>query len=107
MGMLHAGGVLCAVGLLSLFVGLGRRSWMGTVGACRLLLITLVMVEDTLGDGIVGSPLCWRWHGRCCVAIVLGWLAGRSLVGRLGGGVHGLQLLATTVTSLSSSSERM
>ena len=107
MGISHVGGMMCAVGLLSLFVGLGRRSWMGTFGVCRPLVTTIVGLADTLGGGVAGGLLCCRWNLSCCIVLVLGWLAGRSLVGSLGGGMRGLQLLATTVSSLSSSLERM
>ena len=33
MGIAHVVGLLCSVGWLSLFVGLGCRSWMGLCGA--------------------------------------------------------------------------
>ena len=77
-----------------------------TGGVCQLVL-TLVGLAATLGGGVADGPLCCCWQGRCCGVLVLGCLAGRSLVGRLGGGMRGLQLLATTVYSSSSSSARM
>ena len=78
---------------------------MGTVGACSPLVRMNVGLAGTLCDGITGCPFSWHWRGLCCEA--LGGLAGRTLVGRSGGGVCGLQLLATTVLSLSSSLARM
>jgi hypothetical protein len=66
---------------------------------------------STLGDGAPGRQLNWRVDGG-----FVGWFAtwsvsgracgilGLSLDSRLGGGRRGLQLLATTVSSSSSSS---
>ena len=51
-------GVLCAVGLLSLSVGLGCRSWMITGGVCQSVL-PIVGLAATLGGGVAGGPLCY------------------------------------------------
>ena len=87
MGIEYVVGLVRAVGLLGFSVGLGRRSWMGT--------------GWQVGGGLLG------WLASWCVGRFIGWLVRRSLVGRFGGGSRGLQLLATTVSSSSSSSERM
>ena len=84
--------------------------WMrGAVGVKAMMYDGLV---STLGDGASGRQLNWRVDGG-----FVGWFAtwsvsgracgilGLLLGGRLGGGRCGLQLLATTVSSSSSSSE--
>ena len=99
MGIEYVVGLVRAVGLLGFSVGLGRRSWMGT--------------GWQVGGGLLGWLASWcvgRFIGGLtswCVGRFMGWLVRRSLVGRFGGGSRGLQLLATTVSSSSSSSERM
>jgi len=126
MGIAYVVGLVCAVGLLGFFVGLGCRSWMGTCGVVCAVTCPVHGLTITLGGGEAGGLLGWRvdggflgwltsWHvGRVVgwltswrVGRFLGWLASRSLLGRVGGGSHGLQLLATTVSSSSSLSERM
>ncbi len=99
MGIEYVVGLVHAVGLLGFSVGVGRRSWMVT--------------GWRVGGGFLGWLASWR-VGRFiggltswCVGRFLGWLVRRSLVGRFSGGSRGLQLLATTVSSSSSSSERM
>jgi hypothetical protein len=89
---------------------LGRRSWMGTCGAVCAVACTVDGLASTLGGGEAGGLLGWRVGGGLLgwrIGRVLGWLVRRSLVGRFGGGSCGLQLLATTVSSSSSSSERI
>ncbi len=61
-----------------------------------------VGLASTLGGGEVGGLLGWQGDGR-----LVGWQTCMSLVGKEGGGLRGLQLLATTVSSLSLSSVRM
>ncbi len=119
MGIEYVVGLVRAGGLLGFSVGLECRSWMGTCGA-------VCAVTCSVGGGEAGGLLGWRvgggllgwlasWRvGRCVgwltswrVRRFLGWLASRSLVGRVGGESRGLQLLATTVSASSSSSERM
>jgi hypothetical protein len=126
MGIEYVVGLLRAVGLLGFSVGLGRRSWMGTCGAVCAVSCTVDGLASTLGGGEAGGLLGWRVGGGLLgwlaswrvgqfiggltswrVGRVLGWLVRRSLVGRFGGGSRGLQLLATTVSSSSSSSERI
>jgi hypothetical protein len=127
MGIEYVVGLVCAVGLLGFFsLGLGCRSWMGTCGAVCAVACTVDGLASTLGGGEAGGLLGWRvgggllgwftswrvgrfvgWLTSWRFGRFLGWLASRSLVGRVGGGSRGLQLLATTVSSLSSSSERM
>ena len=75
---------------------------------------TRVGLASTLGGGEVGGLLSWQGDGWLVGWIAsqrfgqfVGWRTGRSLVGKVGGGLHGLQLLATTVSSSSSSSVRM
>ena len=65
-------------------------------------------MASTLGGGVVRGLLDWRvnvgfvgWFASCHVCWSAGGFPGRFLVGRLGGGTCGLQLLATTVSSLS------
>ena len=77
-GIEYVGGIVRAGGLLGFSVGLGQ-----------------------VAGGLLGWLTSWR------IGCFLGWLVRRSLVGRVGGGSRGLQLLATTVSSSSSSSERM
>jgi hypothetical protein len=97
-------------GLLCVLVGVGCRSWMWMWGVVGVLAVVYVGMVSTLGDGALGGQLNWRVDGG-----LVGWFAtwrfrgraggilGLSLDGRLGGGSCGLQLLATTVSSLSSS----
>jgi len=119
-------GIVYVVGLLGFFVGLGCRSWMGTCGVVCAVTCPVGGLISTLGCGDTGELLGWRvdggllgWLTCWCVGQFVGWLtswrigrftgwlARRSLVGRVGGESRGLQLLATTVSSSSSSSERM
>jgi len=126
MGIAYDVGLVRAVGLLGFSVGLGRRSWIGTCGVVCAVTCPVDGLTSTLGGGEAGGLLGWRvdggllgwltswrirrvagWLTSWRVRHFLGWLASRSLLGRVGGGSCGLQLLATTVSSLSSSSERM
>jgi hypothetical protein len=126
MGIAYVVGLVHAVGLLGFSVSLGCRLWMGTCDVVCAMTCPVDGLTSTLGGGDAGGLLGWRvdggllgwltsWRvGRVvgwltCWRIrrVLGWLASRSLLGRVGGGSRGLQLLATTVSSESSSSERM
>jgi hypothetical protein len=126
MGIAYVVGLVCAVGLLGFSVGLGCRSWMGTCGAVHAVACSVEGLASTLGGGEAGWLLGWQvdggligwlaswrvgrfvgWLKSWRVRRFLGWLACRSLVDRVGGGSRGLQLLATTVSSSSSSSERM
>ena len=75
---------------------------------------TRVGLASILGGGEVGGLLVWQGDGRLVgwiaswrIGRFLGWQTGRSLVGKEGGGLRGLQLLATTVSLSSSSSVRM
>ena len=126
MGIEYVVGLVRAVGLLGFSVGLGCRSWMGTYGVVCAETCPVDGLTSTLGGGEAGGLLGWRvdggllgwltswrvgrvvgWLTSWRVGRFLGWLASRSLLGRVGGGSRGLQLLATTVSSSSSSSERM
>jgi len=87
---------------------------MGTCGAVGAVVSIVAGLVNTLVGGEAGGLLVWRvaggllgWLTSWRIGRFLGWLARRSLVGRVGGGSRGLQLLATTVSSSSSSSERM
>jgi hypothetical protein len=99
---------------------------MGTCGVVCAVTCPVDGLTSTLGGGEAGGLLGWRvdvgllgwltswrggrvvgWHRSWRVGRFLGWLASRSLLCRVGGGSRGLQLLATTVSSSSSSSERM
>ena len=120
-------GIAYVVGLLGFFVGLGRRSWMGTCGVVCAVTCPVGGLTSTLGGGDAGGLLGWRvdggpllgwviswrvgrfvgWLTSWRIGRFLGWLASRSLLGRVGGGSRGLQSLATTVSSSLSSSERM
>ncbi len=71
-------------------------------------------VASTLGGGVVGGSLGWTVDGGIGGGLAtrrgsgcVGGFTDRSLNGRMGGGACGLQLLATTVSSLLSSSDRM
>ncbi len=105
---------MCA-GIVVVFpVGVGRKSWMWTVGVVGVMAWMHDGLANTLGGGEAGGLLVWRvaggllgWLTSWRIGRFLGWLVRRSLVGRVGGGSRGLQLLATTVSSSSSSSERM
>ena len=66
---------------------------------------TRVGLASTLGGGAVGMLLGWQGDGRLLGWIAswrarrfVGWRTCRSLVGKEGGGLCGLQLLATTVS---------
>jgi hypothetical protein len=54
-------------------------------------------VEERIGGGLASQRGSWRIVG----------VTGRTLDGRMGGGALEMQLLATTVSSLSSSLDRM
>ena len=90
----------------------GRRSWMWTWGAVGVMAVMYDGIVSTLGDGASGGQLSWRVDGGFVQWFAI-WrvrghacgILGLSLGGRLGGGRCGLQLLATTVSSSSSSSE--
>ena len=81
-------------------------------GAVGVLAVMYVGMVSTLSDRASGGQLNWRVDGG-----FVGWFAtwsvlgrangilGLLLDGRLGGSSGGLQFLATTVLSLSSSSE--
>ena len=127
IGIAYVVGLVRVVGLLGFFVGLGRRSWMETCGVVCAVTCLVGGLTSTLGGGDAGGLLGWRvdggpllgwltswrvgrfvgWLTSWRIGRFTGWLARRSLVGRVGGGSRGLQLLATTVSSSSSSSERM
>ncbi len=126
MGIAYVVGMVRAVGLLGFSVGLGRRSWMGTCGVVCAVTCLVDGLASTLGGGEAGGLLGWRvdggllgWLTRWRVGRVVGWLtswrvgrflcwlASRSLLGRVGGGSRRLRLLATTVSSSSSSPDRM
>ena len=126
MEIAYVVGLVRAVGLLGFFVGLGCRSWMGTCGVVCAVTCPVGGLTSTLGGGDAGGLLGWQvdggllgwltswrigrvvgWLASWRVGRFLGWLARRSLLGRVGGGSRGLQLLATTVSSSSSSSESM
>jgi hypothetical protein len=108
-------GCLAPAGVfLGFQVGLGHRLWMWVWGAAGVMAWMLVRMASTLGGGVVGGRLLLRVGSRLVGWFTnehVGWRAGgfscRLLGGRLGGGTRGLQLLATTVSSLSSSSARM
>ncbi len=80
-------------------------------GAVGVLAVMYIEMVSTLCDGASVGQLNWRVDGG-----IVGWFAtwrvrgraggilGLSLNGRFGGGSRGLQLLATTVSSSSSSS---
>jgi hypothetical protein len=81
---------------------------MRTWGAVGVLAVMIDRIASTLGDGASSGQLKWRvgggfvglfatWHVRGRAGGFLGLLLG----GKLGGGRRGLQLLATTVSSLS------
>jgi hypothetical protein len=86
----------CTVWVLwpALLDGVGRRSWMkigGPVGAGVGVLVGM-------DNGIAGRRFGWIASQH------FGGVTGRLIGFRLGSGLHGLQLLATTVISSSSSS---
>ena len=81
-------------------------------GAVGVLVVMFDGMVNTLGDGASGEQLNWKvdggfvgWFATWRVRGHAGEFLGLSLGGRLGGGRGGLQLLVTTVSSLSSSSE--
>jgi hypothetical protein len=112
IGRAWAGQSAMVSGLLCVLGGVGCRSWMWTWGAVGVMAVMYDGMVSTLGDGASGGQLncrvdggfvgwfaTWRVRGRA------GGILGLSLSGRLGGGRRGLQLLATTVSSSSSSPE--
>jgi hypothetical protein len=83
-------------------------SWMWTRGAVGVMVVMHDGLVSTLGDGASGRQLNWRfdggfvgwfatWCGRVRAVGILRLLLG----GWLGGIRRGLQLLVTTVSSLS------
>jgi hypothetical protein len=108
-------GCLVPAGILRGFlVELGCRSWMRVWGAAGVMAWMIVGMASTLSDGVVGGRLGERVGSRLeswFASRRAGWNAGRfpcrSLGGRLGCWTRGLQLLATTVSSSSSSLARM
>jgi hypothetical protein len=84
--------------------------------ACKQIHLKLMntRVAFTLGGGVVGRHLggtvgegigggIVSWNGSWCI----GGFTGGILDGRMDGGALGMKLLVTTVSSLSSLSERM
>jgi hypothetical protein len=114
MGSEWVGCLLPAGGLLGFLDGLGRRSCIWVWGAVDVMAWMIDGIASTLGSGVMGGLPAWRVGGRL-VGWFIGWRIGRliggflcrSLVGRLGGGIRRVQLLATTVSSSSSSLARM
>ena len=107
------GCLVTAGGLLGFLSVLRCRSWMWLWGTPLVMAGMIDGMAYTLSGGVVGLLLGWRVNGG-----FVGWFASwrvswrtcgfsdRSLIGRLGGGTRGLQLLATTVSSSLSSSVR-
>ncbi len=113
MGSEWVGCLLPAGGLLGFLDVLGCRSCIRVWGAVGVMAWTIDRIASTPGGGVMGGLPAWKVGGRlkgCFVGWHIGWRIGgspcRSLVGRLGGGICGVQLLATTV-STSSSSEKI
>jgi hypothetical protein len=109
IGTAWAGQLVMVSGLLCVLDGVGCRSWMWTWGAVGVLAVMIDGMASTLGDGASVGQLNWRvdgglvfwfttWRVSGCAGMFLGLLLG----GRLVVGRRGLQLLATTVFSLSS-----
>jgi hypothetical protein len=106
--------LLPAGGLPGFLDVLGCRSCIRVWGAVGVMAWTIDGIASTLGGGVMGGLPAWKVGGRLLGCFV-GWCIGRhiggfpcrSLAGRLGGGIHGVQLLATTVSMLSSSLARM
>jgi hypothetical protein len=114
MGSEWFGCLLPAEGLLGFLDVLGRRLRIWVWGAMGVMAWTIDGIVSTLGGGVMGGLPAWKVGGKpvgCFVEWRIGWRIGgfpsRSLVGRLGGGIHGVQLLATTVSTLSSLLARM
>jgi hypothetical protein len=109
--------VCCLVkdgGLSGFCDGSEHRSWTGLYGAAGVMAGINAGVASTLGGGVVCRSLGWTvergmggglasWRGAWHVIGV----TGRTLDGRIDGGALGLQLLATTVSLLLSSLDRM
>jgi hypothetical protein len=114
MGSEWVGCLLPAGGLLGFLDVLRRRSCIWVWGAMGVMAWTIDGIASTLGGGVMDGLPTWKVGGRL-VGCFVGWRIGRcidgflcrSLVGRLGGGIRGVQLLAITVSTLSSSSARM
>jgi hypothetical protein len=106
--------LLPAGGLLGFLDVLGRRSCIWVWGALGVMAWAIDGIASTLGGGVMGGLLTWKVGGRL-VGCFVGWRIGqriggfpcRSLVGRLGGVIRGVQLLATTVSTSSSLLARM
>ncbi len=114
MGSEWVGCLLPAGGLLGFLDVLRCRSYIRVWGAVGVMAWTIDGIASTLGGGVMGGLPAWKVGGRlvgCFVGWHIGWHIGgspcMSLVGRLGGGICGVQLLATTVSTSSSSSARM
>ncbi len=60
MGIAYVGGLVRAVGLLGLSVGLGRRLWMGTCGVVCAVTCPVGGLTSTLGGGDAGGLFGWR-----------------------------------------------
>jgi hypothetical protein len=108
------GCLLPAEDLLGFLDVLGRRSCIWVWGAVGVMAWMIDGIASTLGGGVMGGLPAWKVGGRlvgCFVGWRIGWRIGglpcRPLVGRLGSGIRGVQLLATTVSTLSSSLARM
>jgi len=81
IGIAYVVGLVRVVGLLGFFVGLGRRSWMGTCGVVCAVTCPVGGLTSTLGGGDAGGLLGWRVDGG-----LLGWLTSwrvRRVVGWL------------------------
>ncbi len=114
MGSEWVGCFLPAGGLLGFLDVLGRRSCIRVSCAMGVMAWTIDGIASILDGGVMGGLPTWKVGGRlvgCFVGWRIGWrIVGflcRSPVGRLGGGIHGVQMLATTVLTSSSSLARM
>ena len=112
IGRAWAGQSAMVGGLLCVLDGVGCRSWMWMWGAVGVLAVMADGLVSTLGDGASGGQLNWRvdgglvvWFATWRVCGHAGGILGLSLGGRLGVGRRGLHFPATTVSSLSYSSE--
>ena len=112
MGSELLGCVVQAGGLLGFHIGLGRMSWMQTWGAVVGIMAWMRDgLASTLSGAVVGGLIGWQvdgllvgWSTRLAHWMVCWWA---TLSGKKGGGLPGLQFLATTVASSSSSLARM
>jgi hypothetical protein len=106
MGSEWVGCLLPAGGLLGFLDVLECRSCIWVWGAMGVMAWTIDGSASSLGGGVMGGLPAWKVGGRlvgCFIGWRIGWRIGgfpcRPLVGRLGGGIHGVQSTSSSLSA--------